>query len=298
MARILIAGCGNVGLALGNELLRQGHSVVGLKRSPPVDSPKTGSDEGIHYIKADLTRESELLHLDTDFDQVVYIVTPGAQTEAAYRAVFKTGLENLLNRFSQNNPRASFTITSSTSVYGQDMGAWVDETSETNPASYRGHYQLIAERLVLNQGVNNRVVRFSGIYGPGRFRLLKMAERGISIQRHPPAYTNRIHRDDCVGVLNFLIGKEIAGEKLEPVYLASDDKPAPIWEIVSWIAERLKVEPPKEKPYDPDSHQNKRCRNQRIKTLGYRFLYPDYQKGYPQLINDYLHLKAAGGLSE
>lgn len=291
MARFLIAGCGNVGSALGMELVRQDHSVVGLKRSPPsVNSPANNS-RTIHYIQGDLTRNSDLARLDTDFDQVVYIVTPGAQAEAAYRDVFEVGLANLLNLFAKKNPQASFTITSSTSIYAQDQGEWVDESSETKPASYRGRYQQIAENQVLAYGSSSTVVRFSGIYGPGRFRLLEMAKRGAEIQREPPAYTNRIHRDDCVGVLNFLIGKKMAGEKLHPVYLASDDNPAPIWEVVSWLAAQLKVEPPKEKAVSQDVHQNKRCSNQRLRDSGYLFKYPDYRLGYAGIIQDFLSLK-------
>ena len=299
MARILIAGCGDVGSALGAELVQSGHFVVGLKRTPPascisVDGLDVDERTGIHFIQADLTQQADLAGLDTHFDQVVYIVTPSTLGEAGYRAVFDTGLANLLNVFKNKTPRACFTLTSSTSVYGQSQGEEVDESSDTKPANYRGQYQLLAEQQVLAHSTQNTVVRFSGIYGPGRYRLLKNAEKGSEIQREPHYYTNRIHRDDCVGVLLFLLEKKLAVEQLQPIYLASDDHPEPNWNVMCWLAEQLKSEPPKPKEMLDGASQNKRCCNLRLKKLGYRFKYSGYHQGYLALINEYLLAQGSG----
>jgi len=292
MARILIAGCGNIGGALGRTLARHGHFVAGLKRLPPAEVQTDVEAGEIHYIRADLTSASDISVVATDFDQVIYIVTPSGFSEDAYQAVFETGLANLLSHFRKHNSQASFMLTSSTSVYGQNRGEWVDENSQAKPLNFRGDYQLIAENQVLADKGDNTVVRFSGIYGPGRFRLLQNAETGIDTQKNPPLYTNRIHAKDCVGVLDFLIRKKIAGETLQSVYLASDDNPAPTWEVMCWLADQLKVRSPGEKT-DNDGFQNKRCRNRRVKALGYCFKYPGYREGYPELIKAYRALKAS-----
>ena len=274
MSRILIAGCGDIGTALGNALAGDGHYVAGLKRRPPANGG------AIHYIQADLTRAAELSEINTDFDQVIVIVTPDRSDEESYRRVFVNGTENLLELFSRNNTVAAFTFVSSTSVYGQTRGEWVDETSPTESHGFRGQVLLAAESAVLSQSDNNTIVRFSGIYGPGRERLLTMARQGGDIQYDPPYFTNRIHRDDCIGVLKFIVDKKIAGQQLSSIYLASDDDPAPLWEIIAWLATRLDIPPPGKKYLAPDVDQNKRCRNTRLKELGYHFLYPSYTDGY------------------
>jgi nucleoside-diphosphate-sugar epimerase len=130
----------------------------------------------------------------------------------------------------------------------------------------------------------NIVVRFSGIYGPGREYLLRMAKQQSVIQKDPPYYTNRIHQQDCIGVLIFLLEQSLAGVTLEQCYLASDDDPATMWDVMSWLTEHLSCKPPEVKVNDKEVGMNKRCNNQRLKTLGYHFQYPDFKVGYLELI--------------
>ena len=147
--------------------------------------------------------------------------------------------------------------------------------------------QLQQEFDRLQKERDNLVVRFAGIYGPGRKRILRIAAKGDPIQYRPPYYTNRIHKEDCLGVLIFLFEQRLTGKKLYSHYLASDDEPAPMWEVVSWLAKRLKCKQPEIKQVDKDAAQNKRCCNKRLKELGYRFQYPTFREGYPQLIHKF-----------
>ncbi|KHE91429.1 MAG: SDR family oxidoreductase [Candidatus Scalindua rubra] len=281
MAKILIAGCGDVGTSLGTALVEKGHYVVGLRRHPPVEKM------GIHFIAVDLTNPAELTELETDFDQVFFLAAPSQHDLPAYRDVYDSGLKNLLYRFSKSRHNPHWISVSSTSVYGQSDGEWVDEDSLTEPRRYNGELQLLAEQRVLAENKGNLVVRFAGIYGPGRKRMLRMAVKGGPIQYRPPYYTNRIHKEDCIGVLMFLLEKRLDGKKLYSHYLASDDGSAPMWEVVSWLAKKLKCRPPEIKQVDKDATQNKRCCNKRLKELGYSFQYPTYKEGYPQLIDEF-----------
>jgi hypothetical protein len=104
-----------------------------------------------------------------------------------------------------------------------------------------------------------------------------------AIQQTPPYFTNRIHQQDCVGVLCFLLEQRLAGKALDQYYLASDDDPAPMWEVISWLAERLHCRPPS-LAVGSDAGMNKRCSNARLKALGYQFQYPSYKDGYLELI--------------
>ncbi len=281
MAKILIAGCGDIGTGLGKALSEKGHYVVGLRRHPPIEKM------GIRFLTADLTDPSTLSDMETDFDQVFFMAAPKQHDLAACREVYEFGLKNLLYLFSQSHHNPHWISVSSTSVYGQSEGEWVDEDSLTEPRKYNGQIQLLSEQRVLAENKNNLVVRFAGIYGPGRKRMLKIAAKGGPAQYKPPYYTNRIHKEDCVGVLTFLFEKRLDGKKLHSHYLASDDETTPMWDVVSWLAKQLKCRQPEIKQVGKDATQNKRCCNKRLKDLGYRFQYPTYKEGYPQLINEF-----------
>lgn len=273
MGKILIAGCGDIGTAAGRLLVDDGHEVVGLKRHPP-----TGVDL-LKYIKADLTCPDDLVGLDTSFDLVIYILTPDDRSERSYRYAFDFGVNNLLRIFSKNM-EARFLFVSSTSVYGQAHGEWVDEKSVTDPGNITGQIILQAERCFLSHGNSNCVIRFSGIYGHSRSLLLGTVAKGGKVQYKPPYYTNRIHRGDCAGVLRFISNKMIAGAALEPIYLASDDDPAPKWDVYNYLAGKLGVKRPEKEMLPRGCDQNKRCSNRRLKQLGYSFIYQSYREGY------------------
>ncbi|MGR9088022.1 MAG: NAD-dependent epimerase/dehydratase family protein [Gammaproteobacteria bacterium] len=276
MARILIIGCGGIGAELGRRLAGEGHFVTGLKRHPPA------SNGGIHYRAADITQPHSLEALAGDSDQIVFIVSADGRTESSYRAVYETGLDHALHRFSG----IPWFFVSSTSVYGQNQGEWVDEDSEASPHDLNARLIREAEKKVAAARPDNVVVRFSGIYGPGREHLLRLAAGSPAIQKDPPYYTNRIHQRDCVGVLSFLLSRRLSGASLDRCYLASDDDPAPMWDVVSWLAERRHCPPPTIKEAGKGAPMNKRCRNARLKALGYRFRYPGFRDGYGELLAD------------
>jgi len=277
MARIMIAGCGITGSAVGMSLSDDGHGVVGLRRHPPVDK------RGIRYLKADLAVAADLADIDTDVDLVIYILSPDDRSELSYRKVFVDGVDNLLEVFSQRKPHTRFIFVSSTSVYGQRQGEWVDETSVTAPGNVTGQIILQAERAFLTNSDSNCIIRFSGIYGRGRSYLLDAVCRSREVQYQPPYYMNRIHWQDCVRVINFIANKMIAGENLESIYLASDDDPAPKWEVFNYLAAKLDVEPPQKAVMPQGTEQNKRCSNRRLKQLGYSFKYSSYREGYKDI---------------
>jgi hypothetical protein len=82
----------------------------------------------------------------------------------------------------------------------------------------------------------------------------------------------------------FLFEKIQTNTKLDNCYLASDDAPVPQWDIVSWLSQHMGCKDPIEKPVDNMPDMNKRCRNMRLKQLGYRFIHPDFKSGYGELI--------------
>lgn len=274
VANVLIVGCGKIGFGLAAALSGSGHSVTGLKRTPLAVPPP------FPLLLNDITRPLSSASIPTDYDLVVFAVSADSRQHEHYQALYETGLNNVLNHFADAGATPPFLMVSSTSVYGQNGGEWVDEGSSTQPASATAQWLVKAEQRLWQAGERNCVVRFSGIYGPGRDWLLRRAAAGEAIQRDPPSYTNRIHQDDCLAVLLFLIGKMLDGTKLDPCYLASDNDPAPLWDVMTWIAAQFGYPPPQALPTALDVPQNKRCSNARLNALGYRWLYPSYKDGY------------------
>ena len=141
--RILIAGCGDIASALGVELAIAGYEIWGLRRDP------AGLPAAIRPLRADLTRPATLVGLPRAIDVVVYTAAPDESTDRAYRATYVEGLCALLQALvaqRQGPPRIVFT--SSTAVYGQTDGSWVDEASPTEPGDFRGRRLLQAERVL------------------------------------------------------------------------------------------------------------------------------------------------------
>lgn len=269
--RVLIAGCGDVGTRLGLALTADGHQAFGLRRDPG------GLPASIQPVAADLSDPRTLTDLPADLDALVFLPTPDHRDEAAYRATYVEGLRHLLDAL--DSLPARLLVVSSTAVYGQQDGQWVDEDSPTDPGGYNGRVLLEMEALARQRVPAAVVVRCSGIYGPGRTWLLQRAREGGEVQQRPPAWSNRIHADDVAGFLAHLLGAQAP----EKVYLASDDAPAPRYEVLAWLAERLGAPPPRGVD-QPGADQGRRVRNHRLRRSGYRLRYADFRAGYTPLL--------------
>lgn len=281
MAKILIIGCGDIGAKLAAVLVEKNHLVTGIKRKPPENN-----DESWQYFFADIAVKKELAGLSTDFDQVFFIVSPGQRDELSYRRVYRTGLTNMIEHFKNIERQPHWIFVSSTSVYQQSQGEWVDETSLAQPVAKTAKLIREAEQTLLTRIPGSTVVRFSGIYGPNRKRLIEQAKTIPVIQKTPPYYTNRIHVEDCVGVLVFLLQQRLKGVLLENCYLATDSEPASHYDVINWIAQKIQINSPIIKPQTDIADMNKRCRNTRLKALGYQFEFPSYKEGYLNILEN------------
>jgi nucleoside-diphosphate-sugar epimerase len=263
--RLLIAGFGDLGRRLVDRLDDRDWEVHGLRRSP-------GDSSGVVWHQADLTRLDTLAGLPDQFDAVIHQATPHERSPEAYRAIYINGLAHLIDRVATDQ----LILVSSTAVYGQDQGEWVDESSPTEPTRFNGRILLEAERLALQSG--GRVVRFSGIYGPGREMLIRrLKARQAHCSEQPPQWTNRIHADDAAAVLAHLLNHPDLG----PIVCASDDRPSPRCEVLDWLAERLDCPRPLR---ENGGDAGKRVSNARLRASGFEFTYPDYRTGYQGLL--------------
>jgi nucleoside-diphosphate-sugar epimerase len=301
--RVLIVGCGYVGLPLAAELVRQGHRVSGLRRSASDALRATG----ITPLSADITRPETLRDLPNDFDWVVNCASTGGGTVEDYRQLYLEGTRNLIEWLvpgsagilpasSKYNPKAArrqdggaprFIYTSSTGVYGQNEGSLVDETSATEPASETAQILVATEKLLLGlareRNIPAMILRAAGIYGPERGYLLKQFLRGeVRIEGAGTRVLNMIHRDDLIAAIIAALARGRGGE----VYNVVDDGPVSQLEFFRWLASTLNKPMPSIVPEDAAASRkrgltNKRISNRKLRMeLGVDLKFRDYRSGY------------------
>jgi nucleoside-diphosphate-sugar epimerase len=272
--RVLIAGCGYVGTALGQRLIEHDCEVWGLRRDPSALPDSFGK------VAADLAELTDLSGVPERLDYVVYAASAGESSDAAYERAYVRGLGNLLRVVASHAVRHVF-FTSSTAVYAQSDGTWVDEQSMTEPRHFSGRRTLEAERSLHASSMPGTALRCAGIYGPGRTRLIDAVRQGTAPMTE--RFTNRIHRDDIAGAILHLMKTGNAPPRL----ILSDDEPAPQRDVTTFIAGRLRVPLPPPTGADPSARGgDKRCHNAMLKATGYRLLYPTYREGYAAMLAD------------
>ena len=286
--RVLIVGCGYVGLALGVRLVRLGHEVWGLRRS--ADGTAQLKAAGLIPFTADITAPETLAQSHLRYDWVVHCVSAGGGA-AEYERTYVEGTRHLLDWLSAGPP-ARFVYTGSTSVYGQTDGSTVDETSPTRPRSETGRILVRTEELVLKAAGELKmaamVLRAGAIYGPGRAFWLRQFEAGQAQLDADGGrrILNVIHRDDLVGAILAALEGARAGE----IYNAVDDEPVRQGRMFEWLATRLGRAMPPAKPAGlaPTGTRgltSKRVINRKLKAeLGYRFQYPTFRQGFDQIL--------------
>jgi nucleoside-diphosphate-sugar epimerase len=282
--RVLIVGCGYVGLPLGEELARQGHKVFGLRRSASAADILKAA--GIAPFHADITRPETLTRLPRDFDWVVNCAASAGGGVEEYRRLYLEGTLNLIERLLAS-PLQKYVYTSSTSVYGQDDGSLVTESDPVSPPTETSRVLLETENSLrvaaLGKNFPAVVLRVGGIYGPDRGFWFKQFLNGEArIAGTGERYLNMIHRDDVVGCIIAALTNGKPGE----IYNAVDDEPVRQLDFFAWLAGQLGKElPPSTRAVRSDARKrgasNKKVSNARLKQqLRYRFKYQTFREGY------------------
>jgi len=185
---------------------------------------------------------------------------------------------------------------STTGVYGDRGGGWVDEESPLEPSTARGARRLAAEREWLamwrEHGLPVHLFRLAGIYGPGRNQLCSILDGSAKRIVKPGQVFSRIHVEDIAGVLEASIARPHPGR----AYNVCDDEPAPPQEVVAYAARLLEREPPPEIAFDAADlspmaksfyAESKRVSNARIKAeLGYVLRFRSYHEGLKALLTE------------
>lgn len=277
VTKVLIVGCGDLGVAVAKQLVQAGIQTIGVRRNVRLI-------DGVAIIQADVTQPDTLEPLSAIWPEVlIYCVAADAQTDDAYKAAYVDGLRYVLATQENNLHLKHVFFVSSTRVYGQNTEALLDESVPAIPTDFGGKRLLEAEKLLQSLPCHSTVLRLSGIYGPDRLRMINLARLPDGWPKQN-SWSNRIHRDDAAAFVVFLIKQVFTENAPRSSYIVTDSMPVTQYEVLSWIAGRLAVKTPE---FTPPAEGGKRFRNDLMLATGFRLQYPDYQAGYQALLSNY-----------
>ncbi|WP_431635895.1 NAD-dependent epimerase/dehydratase family protein [Dyella sp. KULCS107] len=272
--RVLLAGCGDLGERVARRLLARGDTVFALRRHPPAHSV-----DGITWLAGDMTQPSRLPSLPPGITQLVHLPTPGARDAAAYRAVFVDGLRHVITALDAVALKRVLFV-SSTAVYGEAGGAWVDEETPPDPPGFNGAVLWEAERWLAAQPSTGIALRLAGLYGPGRLQLIERLRAGAaSVPRAQTHWSNRIHVEDAAAAIVHLL----ALPDPQALYIGADDTPLPIDVLYDHLAVLAGAPRPAGGPAPADV-ASKRLSNTRLRASGWAPRWPDARDGYAALL--------------
>jgi nucleoside-diphosphate-sugar epimerase len=291
--RKLVIGCGYLGLRVARRWLAQGDSVAALTRSEA--HANLFRDAGIEPVIGDVTQPTSLAGLP-EVDTLLYAVGLDRNSGQSQRDVYVGGLDNVLGHMAGRVRRLLYI--SSTSVYGQNSGEWVEESSEARPESENGRVCLDAENVLRDRVSDANILRLAGIYGPGRLvARIESLRAGLVPEGNPEAWLNLIHVEDAVAAV-------VACERQDTpssTYLICDDSPCRRREFYSLLAWMIGAPQPRfESPSPAGLH--KRCSNRRLhEELQVVLRFPGFNIGLPHALTTPIadrHLSGAVGKRE
>lgn len=278
---VLIIGCGDLGTRLGIDMVDEGWSVYGMRRNIS-QLPQKIKGISIDLYQTDMPQNWP----KQPIDYVVFCVAPNKDDHFDYDRLYCNGLKNVLLwlKQSKQQPKHLFVV-SSTAVYAQDNGEWVDENSPTTPSSSQGKSMLAMEQLAFTSDISTTSIRLSGIYGPGRTYLINQARQGVFYPDQPLLYTNRIYISDAANLIHKLVNYHQVGHSLSDYYIGVDDVPSSIQEVLTWLQTKLGI-------FELHTQLtqrragSKKLSNKLAKSIGWQPEYPSYKEGYTLLLKD------------
>jgi nucleoside-diphosphate-sugar epimerase len=314
--KLLLLGFGDIAKRLASHLQKKGfgdYEITGIRRS--VDSYA-----GVRVRQVDASDNAAMLAVTREnFDVIVITMTPDEMSDSGYQRAYVEPVQTLITALQKNTLSPQLIIfVSSSSVYGQHNNEWVNECSETCPTSFSGRRLLEAEKLLMNSPYTSSIVRFSGIYGVGRQRLIEQVRVGNVAKKVPVTYSNRIHSDDCAGVIAHIMARHKQAQNIDTLYLATDCQPSALADVKHWLgvqlglvsdhftSESIDVGSVNSNTVDSNTvdfnaedskpvsfkigaktlRGGKRCSNERLLASGYQFLYPTFKEGYKMVLDN------------
>ena len=279
----LVFGCGYLGKRIAKHWVAAGDTVYAVTRKS--DRAAELESLGIQPVIADVTQPDTLSELPK-IDTLLFAVGMDRSQYSDIREVYVHGLKNVLAKICAETSHLIYI--SSTGVYGDFGGQWIDESAPTEPTREGGKACLEAEQLIANSRFGNvsTILRFAGIYGPGRVPTQAVIESQQWKKLSACGYLNLIHVDDGARIIEM-----VAAEPPESqTYLVSDGHPPLRREYYEFIAKHFGITelPWKEAetvPASSRSANNKRIANKKLlNRYAFEFEYPDYKSGLTEAL--------------
>lgn len=267
---IAIIGCGYIGLEVAAAWTKKGDHVTATTRTPERLPELSKAAQKSVILKGN--DEDEFIPLIAHNETI--LVTTAADDAEHYESAYLHTAQILRRLALEMDLPRDLIYTSSTSVYGDHHGLWVDESSELLGKGEQARILIEAEKTYASLeelGWNVCILRLSEIYGPDR----EISKRVRSLATHPipgsgDQYTNMIHKLDCAGAINYALRHHLTG-----IYNLADDDHPTRKELYDEISKKFHVP---EVTWDPSLTSlhsgNKRISNHKIKKAGYRFVHP------------------------
>ncbi|PPD13035.1 MULTISPECIES: NAD-dependent epimerase/dehydratase family protein [Methylophilus] len=272
--RILQVGCGGLGSLIAQATLAQDHELTIVRRSHKAVPP------GAQVLYLDVVAGEGLSTLHTiKADILLYCLAP--VEGQSYQQTYVEGLRHVLAHVSLSQLKHVFFI-SSTGVYGEQQGEWIDDDTPAIPVDAEGQVILEAERLLDELDCGHTALRVSGIYGPKRLYLLRLLQNPA---RWPTKthWTNRIHELDVAATVVHLYEYLADGKSLPGHCILTDGVPAAQHEVLQWLAAQQNLPAPETPPLQPQS--GKRIRNGFLQQIGFKLQFADYRAGYASILS-------------
>ena len=274
--KLLIIGCGKLGQRIGNNLGELPLEIVGIKRK----LPKTPLRFKILALDIFSDKFSTNINLISP-DFVIYCVSSDSQTKESYQKNYVEGLRVSVKALGQLDDFQHLFFVSSTRVYGQVTEKSLSESIKPQPSDYGGRALLEAEKCLKKLPFKSTILRLSGIYGDDRRHMLEIAS---DITKWPPEdrWTNRIHEEDAVSFISFLLTQTLNNKEIENLYLVTDSQPVSLYEVLKWIRSELGLS--LYKITVPNKINGKKLISEILPRLNFSFKHPNYKTGYAQMI--------------
>lgn len=278
---VVVIGLGDIGGNLASALANASWPVLGVRRSASAVS-------GVPLLQLDARSTSALARLPQRSTAVVVCITPDDRSVQGYRDSYLAVARALAEVVASREVGRLYWV-GSTSVYGPGTGEDVDEASAPDPQQPRAQVLLGAEQALAESGCPVTVLRLTGVYGPGRNMLLRRVLQGRGAAAQPPQWSNRVHRDDAVAMLAFLLQQQLAGRTPPSLVLGSDGTPVPRHEVLAWLAQALSERgvkvPELVADSPPEQASGRRVWPRALQELGFQWRYPDYRAGFTAMLD-------------
>jgi nucleoside-diphosphate-sugar epimerase len=266
----VIIGCGYIGSEAAMILKKRGHTITATTRKPQKLDALAKVSQKTLILKGN--DEEELIPLIADNDAI--IISVAADSPEYYESAYLETSQILRKLALEMDLPRHLIYTSSTSVYGDHNGQWVDESSPLLAKSEQGKILIETEKQYLSlQEIGWRVtlLRLSEIYGPGRELSRRVRDfNGHTLPGSGEQYTNMIHRLDAAMGIDYALRHQLDG-----IFNLSDDEHPSRKELYDKIAQKFKLPKVQWDPEHTSLHTgNKRVSNHKIKAEGFAFHYP------------------------